>query len=64
MSWSQIRIEGTEVREDPTVNILKDDKEKEVTELTNSFETTNWYFTILGQVDYTILMSCHLWILT
>ena len=24
---------------------------KEATELSNSFETTNWYFTILGQVD-------------
>ena len=54
----------TEVREDLTVKILKDDKEKEATELSNSFETTCWYFTILGQVDYIILMNCHLWILT
>ena len=57
------RIERTEVRQDLTVNILKDNKEKEATELSNSFETTSWYFTILGQVDYTILMSSHLWIL-
>ena len=54
----------TQVRQDFTVNILKDDKEKEATELSNLFETTSWYFTILGQVDYTILMSCQLWILT
>ena len=45
------RIEGTEVRQDLTVNILKDDKEKEATELYNSFKTTSWYFTILEQVD-------------
>ena len=43
--WSQIKIEGTEVREDLKVQILKDDKEKEATELSNSFDTTSWYFT-------------------
>ena len=47
-------MEGTKIWEDLTVNILKDDKEKETTELSNSFEITNWYFTILGEVDYTI----------
>ena len=41
--WSQIKIEGTEVREDLTVQILKDDKEKEATELSNSFETAGCY---------------------
>ena len=55
---------GTEVRKDLTAQILKDDKEKEATELSNSFETTSWYFTILGEVNYTILMSCNLWVLT
>ena len=43
--------------------ILNDDKEKEAAEISNSFEATSWYFTILGEVNYTILMSCNLWVL-
>ena len=44
-------MEGTEIREDLTVNILKDDKEKETTELLIYLRLLADILQILGQVD-------------